>query len=83
MLEPGNNEALKIETVRRRTGLIRQYQAKDPVEIIAYMAAHAVVFLRCCSNCASTHILRCERQLSGQSGQKDAHILEKYVSINA
>jgi len=25
MLEPQNNEALKIETARRRTGLIRQY----------------------------------------------------------
>jgi len=25
MLEPGNNEALKIEIARRRTGLIRQY----------------------------------------------------------
>ena len=44
MLEPGNNEALKIETVRRRTGLIRQYQSMGPVEIVAYMAAHADVF---------------------------------------
>ncbi len=45
MLEPGNNEALKIETVRRQTGLIRQYRGKGPVEIVAYMAAHAVVLL--------------------------------------
>jgi len=54
MLEPGNNEALKIETARRRTGLIRQYQSIGPVEIVAYMAVHALVFLRCCSNVAST-----------------------------
>jgi len=46
MLEPQNNEALKIETARRQTGLIRQYQSMGPVEIVAYMTAHAVVFLR-------------------------------------
>jgi len=34
MLEPGNNEALKIETARRRTGMIRQYIGKGPVEIV-------------------------------------------------
>ena len=50
MLEPGNNEALKIETVRRRTGLIRQYPGMGPVEIVAYMAANALGFLRYCSN---------------------------------
>ena len=45
MLEPGNNEALKIETARRRTGLIRQYPGMGPVEVVAYMATHALVFL--------------------------------------
>ena len=66
MLEPGNNEALKIETVRRRTGLIRQYQSKGPVEIVAYMAAHALGFLRCCSNYQLAGILRCAPQLSSR-----------------
>ena len=54
MLEPQNNEALKIETARRRTGLIRQYPGIGPVEIVADMAAHELGFLRCCSNVAST-----------------------------
>jgi hypothetical protein len=56
MLEPGNNEALKIETARCRTGMIRQYQSMGPVEIVSDMAAHAVVFLRCCQNCAERNI---------------------------
>ena len=41
MLEPGNNEALKIETVRRQTGPIRQYENMGPVEIVAYMTSQA------------------------------------------
>ena len=44
MLEPGNNEALKIETARRRTGLIRQYQSVDPVEIVPQAATHAAIY---------------------------------------
>ncbi len=57
MLEPQNNEALKIKTARRQTGLIRQYQSMGPVEIVAYMAAYALVFLRCRPNVALTQYL--------------------------
>ena len=46
MLEPGNNKALKIETARRQTGLIRQYPDMGPVEILAYMASEAVQMVR-------------------------------------
>jgi len=45
MLEPQNNEALKIETARRRTGLIRQYQSMGPVEIVAPAASLKANFL--------------------------------------
>ncbi len=34
------------ERSERRTGLIRQYPGMDPVEIVAYMAAHAADLLR-------------------------------------
>ena len=66
MLEPGNNEALKIETARRQTGLIRQYRGKGPVEIVAYMTAHAVVFLCCCPNWTLASVLRYAPQLSSR-----------------
>lgn len=39
-------------------------QAMGPVEIVAYMAAHAVGFLRCYSNRAPAHILRLVKRLS-------------------
>jgi hypothetical protein len=45
MLEPENNEALKIETARRRAGLIRQYQSMGQVEIIPYRLSELVVLL--------------------------------------
>ena len=50
MLESGKNEALKIETARRRTQQIRQYPGMGPVEIVAYMAAHAVNSYQSLSN---------------------------------
>ncbi|MFB3041788.1 MAG: hypothetical protein ACE1ZS_08370, partial [Candidatus Poribacteria bacterium] len=38
----GNNEALKIETARRRIRQIRQYPGMGLVEIIAYKPSHVV-----------------------------------------